>query len=177
MTVSMSLGLLILRLIIGLTLASHGAQKLFGWFGGSGLQGTLKTQERTGLKPPLLWASMVIIGELGGGASLALGLLTPLGAAGAFGAMFMAIAKVHWKNGFWNSKRGLEFPLSLMAAAVATGLIGPGNYSLDALFGIALPEVLLFCVLATAALLIDIIGLIISRQTTSAPSGATARPS
>lgn len=177
MTVSLSLGLLILRLIIGLILAAHGAQKLFGWFGGSGFQGTLKMQERMGLKPPLLWTCMVIVGELGGGLSLALGLLTSLGAAGAFGAMFMAIAKVHWKNGFWNGKRGLEFPLSLMAAAVSIGIIGSGNYSLDSLFGIPLPEVLLFCVLAAFALLIDIIGLIISKQTTAAPSGATARPS
>ena len=81
-----------------------------------------------------------------------------------FAAMFMAIFKSHWKNGFWNSKRGLEFPLQLLAIGVAIGLIGPGNYSLDALFGIALPDTLLFCILAFVGLLVDIIGLIISRQ-------------
>ena len=127
MTISMSLGLLILRLVIGLTLAAHGAQKLFGWFGGSGFNGALKAQERMGLKPSLLWTCLVIVGELGGGLSLALGLLAPLGAAGAFGAMCMAIMKVHWKNGFWNGKRGIEFPLSLLAAATTIGIIGPGN--------------------------------------------------
>src|SRR5207248_5041494 len=64
--------------------------------------------------------------------------------AGVFGAMFMAIFKSHWKNGFWNSKRGLEFPLSLLAGGVTIGLTGPGSYSLDALFGITLPSPLLF---------------------------------
>jgi putative oxidoreductase len=131
MIVTMSVALLILRLVAGLTLAAHGAQKLFGWFGG--------------------------------GLSLAFGFLTPLGAAGALGAMFMAIVKAHWKNGFWNSKRGLEFPLQLLAAAVAIGFAGPGSYSLDALFGIALPTPLLFLILALVALLVDIIGLVISR--------------
>jgi len=91
--------------------------------------------------------------------------------------MFMAIVKSHWKNGFWNSKRGLEFPLSLLSIAVAIGLIGPGSYSLDAFFGIALPETLLFCVLAVAALLIDIIGLIISRPAVTSPTGVKANAS
>jgi len=89
--------------------------------------------------------------------------LTPLGAAGMFGAMLMAIFKSHWKNGFWNSKRGLEFPLALLAMGVGIGLTGPGMYSLDALFGIALPYPIVFLVLAVAALLVDVIGLIISR--------------
>ena len=162
------LGLLLLRLVAGLTVASHGAQKLFGWFGGPGFSGTMKMQERIGLKPLALWASFVILGELGGGLSLTLGFLTPLGAAGMFGTMFMAIVKSHWKNGFWNSKRGLEFPLQLLAAAVAIGVAGPGSYSLDALFGIALPTPLLFVILALVALLVDIIGLVISRAATPA---------
>jgi putative oxidoreductase len=163
MIVTMSVALLILRLVAGLTLAAHGAQKLFGWFGGSGFGGTVKMQERMGFKPAWLWAGLVILGEFGGGLSLAFGFLTPLGAAGALGAMFMAIVKAHWKNGFWNSKRGLEFPLQLLAAAVAIGFAGPGSYSLDALFGIALPTPLLFLILALVALLVDIIGLVISR--------------
>jgi putative oxidoreductase len=87
-----------------------------------------------------------------------------------FAAMFMAIFKSHWKNGFWNSKRGLEFPLQLLAIGVAIGLIGPGSYSLDALFGITLPGTLLFCVLAFIGLLVDIIGLIISRPATNTPT-------
>lgn len=177
MTISLGIGLLILRLVVGLTMAAHGAQKLFGWFGGSGFGGTLKMQERMSLKPPALWAGFVILGEFGGGLSLAFGLLTPLGAAGIFGAMFMAIARSHWKNGFWNSKRGIEFPLQLLAAAVALGFTGPGSYSLDALFGIALPTPLLFLILALAALIVDLIGLVMGRAATpaqAAPSPTAA---
>ncbi len=80
-----------------------------------------------------------------------------------FGAMLMAIFRSHWKNGFWNSKRGLEFPLALLAMGVGIGLTGPGTYSFDALLGIALPYPLVFLVLAVAALIVDVIGLIISR--------------
>ena len=177
MTISLSLGLLILRLVVGLTIAAHGAQKLFGWFGGPGLTKMTQGLQTQGFKPGWLWTALVILGEFGGGLSLAFGFLTPLGAAGAFGTMFMAIVKSHWKNGFWNSKRGLEFPLSLLSIALAIGLIGPGSYSLDAFFGIALPETLLFCVLAVAALLIDIIGLIISRPAATSPTGFKANAS
>ena len=170
MAISFSTGLLILRLVAGLTLAAHGAQKLLGWFGGGGINGTVQMQKRMGLKPPLLWAGMVILGEFGGGLSIAFGFLTPLGAAGMFGAMFMAIAKSHWKNGFWNSKRGIEFPLMLLTIGTAIGITGPGNYSLDALFGIALPETLLFCILAIVALLVDIVGLLMSCPAAVAPA-------
>jgi putative oxidoreductase len=170
MAITLSLGLLIIRVIGGLTLAAHGAQKLFGWFEGPGLTKLSQGFEKQGFKPVWLWVCLVILGELGGGLSVALGFLTPLGAAGMFAAMFMAIFKSHWKNGFWNSKRGLEFPLQLLAIGVAIGLMGPGSYSLDALFGIALPYTLLFCVLAIIGLLIDIIGLIISRPAAVKPT-------
>jgi putative oxidoreductase len=170
MAITLSLGLLIIRVIGGLTLAAHGAQKLFGWFEGPGLTKLSQGFEKQGFKPVWLWVCLVILGELGGGLSVALGFLTPLGAAGMFAAMFMAIFKSHWKNGFWNSKRGLEFPLQLLAIGVAIGLMGPGSYSLDAFFGIALPDALLFCVLAIIGLLIDIIGLIISRPAAVTPT-------
>ena len=163
MTVTMSAALLILRLVVGLTLAVHGTQKLFGWFAGPGLARLMKGFEKQGFKPAWLWVSLVILGEVGGGVSVALGFLTPLGAAGIFGAMFMATFKSHWKNGFILSKGGYEYTLVLMAVSVALGLAGPGVYSLDALFGIVLPETLLFGVLAVAALLVDVIGLFISR--------------
>ena len=164
MAISLGLGLLIIRLVAGLTIAAHGAQKLFGWFGGPGFTKLVQSFQKQRFKPAWLWTFFVILGELGGGISFALGFLTPLGAAGIFGAMLMAIFKSHWKNGFWNSKRGYEFPLSLLAMSVGIGLTGAGIYSLDALFGIALPNTLLFCVLAVAALLVDIIGLFISRE-------------
>jgi|SRR5579863_4685555 len=170
MSLTISLGLLILRVVIGLTMAAHGSQKLFGWFGGSGFAGTMQMQGKMGLKPAWLWTGFVILGELGGGLSLALGFLTPLGAAGIFGAMVMAIAKSHWKNGFWNGKRGIEFPLSLLTVAVAIGITGPGAYSLDALFGLTLPYAQLFLVLALAALIVDLAGLLISRPPANVPT-------
>lgn len=164
MAISFGLGLLILRLVAGLTLAAHGAQKLFGWFGGPGFNKMAQGLQKQGFKPAWMWTCLVILGEFAGGLSVAFGFLTPLGAAGIFAAMFMAIFKAHWKNGFWNSKRGLEFPLALLAMGVAIGLMGPGSYSLDALFGIPLPYPLLFCALAVAALLVDVIGLVTRHQ-------------
>lgn len=175
MTTIFSLGLLILRLIGGLTIAAHGAQKVFGWFEGPGPTKLLQGFEKQGYKPAWLWVCFVILGELGGGLSVALGFLTPLGAAGMFGAMFMAIFKSHWKNGFFNSKRGLEFPLQLLAIAVAIGVIGPGSYSLDALFGITYPQPLLFLILAVAALLVDLVGMAISRPAAVAPTDVKSR--
>ncbi|SRR5579883_2463057 len=163
MTTSVSVGLLILRVVIGLTLAGHGAQKLFGWFGGPGFTKMQQSLGAQGFKPAWFWTALVVLGELGGGLSLAFGFLTPLGAAGVFGAMTMAIFKVHWPNGFWNSNRGYEFPLSLLAAAVALGFAGPGRFALDTLLGITFPSPLLFIVLAAAALLVDLAGLAISR--------------
>lgn len=177
MTVTMSIALLILRLVVGLTLAVHGTQKLFGWFAGPGLARLMQGFERQGFKPAWLWVSFVILGEVGGGLSVALGFLTPLGAAGIFGAMFMATFKSHWKKGFIVSKGGYEYTLVLMAVSIALGLIGPGSYSLDALFGIILPEALLFGALAFAALFVDIIGLSISRSAAVAPSRADVQSS
>lgn len=168
---TLNVAILLLRVVVGLTMAVHGTQKLFGWFGGSGLARLRQGFERQGFKPAWLWVGMVILGEVGGGLSLAFGLLTPLGAAGIFGAMFMATAKSHWKNGFIVSKGGYEYTLVLMTVSIALGLIGPGRYSLDGLFGIALPEDALFLALAAAALVVDTIGLLISRAVI--PTAAT----
>ena len=172
MMITLSIALLLLRLVVGLTLAVHGTQKLFGWFAGPGLARLRQGFEKQGFKPAWLWVSLVILGEVGGGVSLALGFLTPLGAAGIFGTMFMATFKSHWKNGFIISKGGYEYTLVLMTVSIALGLIGPGSYALDALFGIVLPEALLFCVLAVAALLVDVIGLLISRPAPVAETSA-----
>lgn len=177
MTVTMDIALLIFRVVIGLTLAGHGAQKLFGWFGGPGPVRLRQGFEKQGYKPAWFWVSLAIVGELGGGLSFALGFLTPLGAAGIFGAMVMA-ARTHWKNGFFLQKGGYEYALTLAIASLTIGLVGPGSYALDALFGIALPEVPVFGVLALAALLVDIIGMIItSRNATIVHSESASKAS
>ena len=163
MTVTISIALLILRLGVGLTLTGHGVQKLFGWFGGPGLIRLKQGFEKQGFRPVWLWVTLAIVGEVGGGLSVALGFLTPLGAAGILGAMAIATFKSHWKNGFWLNKGGYEYSLVLLIVSIALGLIGPGSYSLDTLFGINLPQALLFGVLAVAALLVDAIGILISR--------------
>ena len=167
MSASVSLGLLILRVVAGLTIASHGAQKAFGWFGGPGWAKTMAGYQGRGLKPGWLWAALAIAGELGGGLALALGFLTPLGAAGMVGAMVMAIVMVHWRNGFFNSNRGVEFPLLMLAAAVAVGIAGPGAYSIDALARIQLPAAL-FPVLAVVAIIVDAIGLYLTSRAAAA---------
>jgi putative oxidoreductase len=177
MTVTMNIALLIFRVALGLTLAGHGAQKLFGWFGGPGPVRLSQGFEKQGYKPAWFWVALAIVGELGGGLSLAFGFLTPLGAAGIFGAMVMA-ARTHWKHGFFAQKGGYEYVLMLTIASLTIGLVGPGNYALDTLLHIALPEVPLFGVLAVAALLVDIVGIItISRTGAGAQSEHTSRAS
>lgn len=176
MTTTISIALLILRVGVGLTLAGHGLQKLFGWFGGPGLIRVKQGFEKQGFKPAWPWIALAIVGEVGGGLSVALGFLTPLGTAGILGAMAMATFKSHWKNGFWLNKGGYEYSLMLMIVSIAIGLIGPGYYSLDTLLGINLPQAMLFCVLAAAALLVVAAGIFSSRKvlTTSQESVSKA---
>ncbi len=135
---STDLAILILRLVVGLTIAAHGAQKLFGWFGGGGLAGTFKMMERLRLRPARFWALMAGLSEFGGGVLLTLGLLSPIGSLGVIAAMLMAIITAHWPR-FFNTNRGLEYPLVLLGAALAVAVSGPGKYSLDAWLGLALP--------------------------------------
>lgn len=115
-------------------MAAHGAQKLFGWFGGHGLAGTGGWLESMGFKPARLHASVNGLAEFGGGILLALGLLTPLGAAAVAGVMFVAIATVHWSKGFFNTSGGYEFNLLIVATAIALAFTGPGALSIDHLF-------------------------------------------
>ncbi len=135
--------LLILRLTLGSLMAGHGAQKLFGWFGGGGLQGTEGWLESMGLKPGRPWAILAGASEFGGGVLTLLGLLNPLGPLGVAGAMGMATAKVHWGKPIWVTSGGAEMPVTNIGAALALGLAGPGSYSLDRLLGLRLPRRLL----------------------------------
>jgi putative oxidoreductase len=135
----MNAGLLILRLVVGLALAAHGAQKLFGWWGGSGLRGMRGHLTHMRFRPASLWVAGAVGTEIGGGLLLALGLLSPLGSVGAGAAMLMAIVSVHWGRGFFGPG-GFEMALLYLVPAAVLGITGPGSYSLDSLFGIALPE-------------------------------------
>jgi putative oxidoreductase len=134
----MDLGLLILRLSIGLTVAAHGSQKLFGWFEGPGLAGTGGFFEKLGFRPGRLHASLAGLSEFFGGLALALGFLTPLGSALVVAVMLTAAVSVHRPNGFFITKGGWEYTLALGAAALALAFTGPGAYSLDQLLGIQL---------------------------------------
>ena len=131
----MDLGLLILRFVVGLTLAAHGAQKLLGWFGGYGLDATGQFMESLGFHPGRRHAALAGLTEAGGGVLLALGLLTPLGAALIASVMLVATITVHLKNGFFASSGGYEYNLVLAAAAVSLAFSGPGALSIDALLG------------------------------------------
>ena len=126
----MSYGLLLLRVVVGGTMFSHGAQKLFGWFGGPGLRGTAGFFESLGWRLPLALAFLAGLAETSG-VAFALGLLTPLAALGIAVVMLNAIFVVHWRNGFFNGNGGLEFPLTLATVAVAVAATGPGRFSVD----------------------------------------------
>ncbi len=155
---SIDLGLLVLRLVVGLLMAGHGAQKLFGWFGGHGMKKFTGLIASMGLKPAGLWALLAGWGEFGGGLLFAIGLLNPLGAVGIIGAMLMAIVKVTWKKGLWGQNGGIETSLIYSAIAAVVGLVGSGAYSVDALIGLALPTTILFIVGVIGAIGITGIG-------------------
>ncbi|WP_225827891.1 DoxX family protein [Streptomyces naphthomycinicus] len=128
------LGLLLLRLSTGGVLAAHGAQKLFGWFGGHGLEGTGQFMESVGYAPGKASATAAGLAETGGGVLLALGLATPAAGAAAAGAMAGA-ASVHLPNGFFAQEGGYEYAASLGLAAAGLAVSGPGRLSLDHALG------------------------------------------
>lgn len=132
----MELGLLVLRIVVGLLFMGHGAQKLFGMFGGHGLQGTAGFFEQgLGLRPGKVHAAGAGGAELFGGLLLVLGLLTPLASAALIATMAVAIITVHWAKGVWSTEGGYEYNAVLMAVAFAVTAAGPGNWSLDHALG------------------------------------------
>ncbi len=131
--------LLLLRIVTGGLLAGHGAQKLFGAFGGSGLGGTAALLEKLGIRPGQRWAPVAAGSELGGGVLTAAGLLHPVGPVGVLSAMAVATGRAHWGRPIWVTKGGAELPVTNAAVMTALSLAGPGRWSLDRALGIHLP--------------------------------------
>lgn len=165
-----NLSLLVLRLVVGLTFAGHGAQKAFGWWNGPGPQKWEAAMTSMRFQPARFWAVLSIGVELIGGLLLAVGLLTPWAAMVLIGQSMVIILKAHLPKGFWNRDGGLEFPLALAAGVVAILGVGPGSYSIDSAIAYGLPEAARWLLLA-----IGIIGGVASHWLTQlVPAQASA---
>jgi putative oxidoreductase len=134
----MKVGLTVLRVALGATFFAHGAQKMFGWFGGPGLENMAKGLDSMGVKPGKRNATIAAVAEVGGGTLFTLGLATPVAAAGTIGVMNQAVRSVHLSKGFFNTNGGYEFNLVLVAGAVALADLGPGEFSLEQALGLKL---------------------------------------
>ena len=134
----MNIALLALHVVVGVLFAGHGAQKLFGSFGGHGLEGTAGFFEQIGLRPGWLTARMAGASEFAGGVLIALGLFTPIAAALLIATMVAAVATVHFKNGPWVTEQGYEYNLVLIVALFALAATDAGRYGLDHAFGLAM---------------------------------------
>jgi putative oxidoreductase len=163
------IGLLILRLVMGGLLVGHGSQKLFGWFSGPGLKGTAGFLESMGLKPGTPWATAAATSEFGGGMLTALGFLHPLGPMGTIGSMVMATVKAHWGKPIWAFAGGAELPVINIAVALTLIFTGPGNLSLDRVFGIRLPRGLVIAVAVVEAAALTY-GIMTRPETAPAPT-------
>jgi len=130
-------GIPIIRMFFSLAIAAHGAQKLFGWFGGYGIKKTGVFFEALGFRPGAAFAAAAGLSELGGGLLLTVGLFTPFGAAAVLSAMLVAMVSVHVKNGFFATENGIELPFLYAVAALGIALTGGGAISLDRMLGLS----------------------------------------
>jgi putative oxidoreductase len=134
----MGVGKLVLRATVGGYFFGHGMQKLAGWFGGGGPEGTGEQFEQIGLQPGRENALLAGAAEAGGGSLLALGLFTPAAVSMLTGVMTNAIRHVHARNGLWVTEGGVEYPVVILAALAALADEGPGRFSLDESLGIGI---------------------------------------
>jgi putative oxidoreductase len=164
-----SLGLLVARLVLGLLMAAHGSQKLFGWFGGYGLAGTGGFFESLGFRPGRAFAAAAAVTEVVSGLLVALGFLGPIGPALIISVMIVAAMSVHWAHGLFATTNGIEVPLLFATGGLALALTGPGAYSLDALLGLTglwTPEV------AWIAIAVGVVGGIVNLFVRRPPAAA-----
>jgi putative oxidoreductase len=133
---TLGVGLLVARLVVGLVMAAHGTQKLFGWFGGYGLNRTGEFFVHLGFQPGRRFAAAASVTEITSGLLIAFGLLGPVGPALMVSVMIVAAITVHWEHGLFAANNGIEVPLLYSTAAIAFALIGFGRYSLDSVLGI-----------------------------------------
>lgn len=150
-SIAADLGLLALRATAGGLLAGHGAQKLFGSFGGPGIQGTTGLLDALGMRPAKPWALMAGASEFGSGLLMALGLLSPIGPIAAFGPMLSAWKLAHAGKPIWVTSGGAELPLMYMTTAGALILAGPGRFSLDRAIGLKVPAAMAWLAAAGVA--------------------------
>ena len=132
----LALPLLFVRLVFGLAFAAHGAQKLFGWFGGYGLAGTGGFLEQLGFRPGRVFAAAAGASELAGGLLIALGLGGPIGPALVIATMIVAAVTVHLRNGFFAASNGVELPVLYLLIGAIYAFAGFGALSLDAVLGL-----------------------------------------
>ena len=168
----MSVALLIARLVLGLGMAAHGSQKLFGWFGGHGLTGTGGLFENLGFRPGRAFAFLAGAGEFGSGVLISLGLLGPIGPALLILVMTVAALAVHVRNGFFVTKNGVEVPAIYATGAFILAFTGPGALSLDALLGL---ERYWTPGLATAAVVAAVVSGLANVAARRAPAQAPSR--
>jgi putative oxidoreductase len=169
---------LLLRIVLGLAIAGHGAQKLFGSFDGPGPRGTAAAFGGLRFRNPYAMAILAGLAEFVGGLAFAVGFLTPLAALAIAVVMLNAVVTVHWKNGFWATAGGYEFPLVIWATAIAVATTGGGRFSVDRLLGWAdeLSGVRWGIAVMAGSVLISLGTLTLGRHPATATAG-TASPS
>jgi putative oxidoreductase len=170
--VSTDLGLALVRAVVGLVIAGHGAQKVLGVWGGPGLAGWTQGVTRMGMRPPVFWAWVSAFAELAGGIAFALGLVLPMVAAALTIQMGVAIARAHWSKGFWNTKGGIEFPFTLGAIAAINGVADPGVYSLDRALGLPVMGAGVYA----GVLVVGVLAYLVGSRAVSAETTKVKRP-
>ena len=162
------------RIVVGLLIAGHGLQKLAGWFGGPGLQGTAGFLGNLRIRAASRWAMALALAETVGGALMALGLLQPFGQLVVATVLLVAIALVHWPRGLWDTNGGFEHPLVLATVALASAA-APNGWSLDGTLGIAVPAWI--SLPAAIAMAVVALGVVAGRSTAAAVTvGAESAP-